>query len=176
MAKCCHFDELELELANCFHSTGQVSHALNLNVPLVRVALPLLCFLEVHIRTAATVCTHMQTPAPLSDFLGAFLIRVFLTNLRCSFQFPLPCSRCFMPGDDYGSRSSFSCELWGCRSVEVFRSCWLDWPVMEMHIASQRCLYFQGAFAKYPNSPFFYFIFYFLMGRCWWWVKLDCNK
>lgn len=107
VAKCCHFDELELGLANCFHSTGQVSHALNLNVLLVRVALPLLCFFEAHIR-AAIVCRHQP---PLSNFPGAFLIRVFLRNLRCSFQFHLARSHRFMSRGDYGpTRSSFSCE------------------------------------------------------------------
>lgn len=35
VAKHCQYDELQLEPANCFHSTGQVSHALNLNVLLV---------------------------------------------------------------------------------------------------------------------------------------------
>lgn len=40
VAKCCHFDEWEMEPANCFHSMGQVSHALNLNVLLVWGALP----------------------------------------------------------------------------------------------------------------------------------------
>lgn len=35
VAKCCHFDEWEMELANCFHSMGQVSHALNLSILLV---------------------------------------------------------------------------------------------------------------------------------------------
>lgn len=116
VAKCCQCDEWELELANCFHSTGQVSHALNLNVHLVSGALPFSRFLDRRI-TAATFLTHTQTPAlpipPPPDFPAAFLIRIYLRNWSCSLQFHLHSSECLMLGGDYGVGSSFSGEWWG---------------------------------------------------------------
>lgn len=50
VAKRCHFDELDLEQANCFHSTGQVSYALDLNILRRERALPFPFFIEASMR------------------------------------------------------------------------------------------------------------------------------
>lgn len=96
VAKCCHFDEWEMEPANCFHSTGQVSHALNLNVLLVLRSNATLCLLEAAAAAAATSHTrvHRRTWRALRSF---FLIRLYLRSWGCSLRFHLCRSGCFTP-------------------------------------------------------------------------------
>lgn len=92
VAKCCHFDEWEMEPANCFHSTGQVSHALNLNVLLVLRSRAALRLWEA--ATASRTRVHRHTWRALRSF---FLIRLYLKSWGCSLQF-FPCrSGCCMP-------------------------------------------------------------------------------
>lgn len=67
VAKCCHFDEWEMEPANCFHSTGQVSHALNLNVLLVLRSYAALHLLEAVAATSHTR-VHRRTWRCLEEF------------------------------------------------------------------------------------------------------------
>lgn len=96
-----------------FHLTGQVSHALNLSILLVRrVSAILKLFRSPHV--APFVFTHTQTQASQPDIPGDSLIKIYLTNWGCSLQFHLHVSECFMPGGDYRVSSSFSGEWWVC--------------------------------------------------------------